>query len=162
MSVLGPSSVLFLRLAARELDTLPDEDDHLVLDLSQAARRLGLGFKGGRHSALMRTIGRCCTFGMARRSDPDVLQVRTAIPPVPAHFYDRLSEGQRAEVVAWSRTHEGHKTSDSEARLLASCLLNMGHGLHESAERLVMMNVRLDTAHKAVAWAWGDVAPNAA
>ncbi|HCB36797.1 MAG TPA: hypothetical protein DEP66_00895 [Acidimicrobiaceae bacterium] len=158
MSVLGPSVVWFLRLIAREFDSNPAVDAHLMLDLPLTARRLGLGFKGGRNSAFMRTLDRSVTFGMARRpaGSADALEVRTLVPPMPATLHDRLPQELRAEMSAWSRTHDGFELSGGETRLLASCMLNMGHGLHESSERIVMLGVSPDAANQAVAWAWAD------
>ncbi len=154
MSVLGPSAILFLRLIARELSAVSTNDDGVVLELSNVSRRLGLGFKGGKKSALMRTIERCCTFGMANRVDTAVLDVRTSIPPMPSNLHNRLTKALREEIVRWTRTHDCHKIDDEQARSLAQNILDMGHGLHESAERLMMLNVDLETSQKSVAWSW--------
>ncbi len=156
MSVLGPSAILFLRLIIRELAATTTDDQSVVLEVSEISRRLGLGYKGGKNSALMRTIERCCTFGMANRIDTGVLDVRTAIPPMPDHLHNRLTKALREEIVMWSRTHDCHEIDDGQARSLARDILDMGHGLHESAERLMMLNVGLETSQKSVAWSWAD------
>ena len=158
MSVLGPSSVWFLRLIAREFDAMTGREEAVIMELSDLARRLGLGFKGGRNSALMRTIERSCAFDMANRLDNDTLEVRAVIPPLPAHLHNRLTESLREEVTAWSRTHDVCTIAEEEARVLSKSLLNMGHGLHETAERLLLLNVDLPTAQRATAWTWADTA----
>ncbi len=156
MSVLGPSSVWFLRLTARELAAAgpASSDVSVVFELSVLARRLGLGHKGGRNSALMRTIERTCLFGMANRLDASTLEVRAAIPPLPEHLYTQLPHNLRDEVQAWSRTHQVHEIDDAEVRMLAKCFLDMGHGLHETAEKLIALNIDVARAQRATAWSW--------
>src|SRR5258706_11580636 len=56
LGVLGPSSVVFLRRVAAELEANPAGFE---LPLAETARALGLGMKGGRNSPFLRTINRC-------------------------------------------------------------------------------------------------------
>src|SRR5438067_667698 len=53
LGVLGPSSVVFLRRLATELETHPSG---FQLPLIETAKTLGLGMKGGRNSPFLRTI----------------------------------------------------------------------------------------------------------
>lgn len=155
VAVLGPSAVWFLRLLAREFDDLAPGED-LRLDLDSTARRLGLQHRGGRTSTFMRTIDRCAMFGLAHFDDDAVLMVRRRLPAVPRRLQDRIPQELRDEVGRWSRT-DGHSDfSVGETRLLASCMLMLGHGLHESAERLVMLGLAPNAANEATAWAWAQ------
>src|SRR5690242_1663008 len=62
LGVLGPSCVLFLRRVANELEANPAGFD---LSLTETAKALGLGMKGGRNSPFLRTISRCVQFHLA-------------------------------------------------------------------------------------------------
>ena len=155
VAVLGPSVVWFLRLVAREFDHLAAGQE-LRLDLELTARRLGLQHRGGRQSTLMRTIDRCRTFDLARLEDDCVLGVRRRLPPVPQRLRLRMPPELRDEANCWSRTEGRSDFSLGETRLLASCMLMLGHGLHESAERLVMLGLAPRAANEATAWAWSE------
>lgn len=155
VAILGPSAVWLLRLLAREFDELAAGDD-LPLDLESTARRLGLQHRGGRTSTLMRTIDRCAAFHLARFNDDAVLKVRRQLPPVPHRLLDRMPRELRDEVGRWSRTDGAEDFSVGEIRLLASSMLLLGHGLHESAERLVTLGLTPDAANEATAWAWAQ------
>ena len=155
VAILGPSAVWLLRLLAREFDELAPGED-LQLDLDSTARRLGLQHRGGRTSSFMRTIDRCAMFNLACLSDDAVLIVRRRLPPVPRRLYDRMPQELRDEVGRWSRTDAGADFSVGESRLLASCMLMLGHGLHESAERLVTLGLAPNAANEATAWAWAQ------
>lgn len=155
VAILGPSAVWFLRLLAREFDELAPGED-LQLDLDSTARRLGLQHRGGRTSSFMRTIDRCAMFNLAYFTDDTVLTVRRRLPPVPRRLYDRMPQELRDEIGRWSRTAAGADFSVGETRLLASCMLMLGHGLHESAERLVTLGLAPNAANEATAWAWAQ------
>ncbi|WP_419944747.1 hypothetical protein [Candidatus Poriferisodalis sp.] len=153
VAVLGPSAVWLLRLLAREFDELGPDDD-LHLDLEFTARRLGLQHRGGRQSTFMRTVDRCRMFDLAYFDDDAVLLVRRRMPPVPRQLYVRMPRELRNEVGLWTRT-DGHADfSVGEIRLLATCMLMLGNGLHEAAERLVILGLPPSAANEATAWAW--------
>lgn len=155
VGILGPSVAWLLRLIAREFDDLAPNEE-LCLDLEVTARRLGVQHRGGRHSTMMRTIDRCCTFDVARLDDDGVLFVRTRMPPVPRALRIRMPEELRDEVGHWTRTGGSTDVSVGEMRLLASCMLMLGNGLHESAEQLVRLGLEPRGANEATAWAWAE------
>ncbi len=152
IAVLGPSAVWLLRLLAREFDELAPGED-LRLDLELTAGRLGLQHRGGRTSTFMRTTDRCAMFGLAYFTVDPVLMVRTHLPAVPRRLHDRIPQELRDEVERWIRTGECPDFSLGETRLLASCMLMLGHGLHEAAERLVTLGVAPNADNEATAWA---------
>ena len=153
VAVLGPSAVWLLRLLAREFDELGPDDD-LQLDLESTARRIGLQHRGGRQSTFMRTVDRCRMFDLAHFDDDAVLLVRRWVPPVPRQLYVRMPRELRSEVGLWTRTDGNADFSVGEIRLLATCMLMLGNGLHEAAERLVMLGLPPGAANEATAWAW--------
>ena len=144
LTVLGPSAVWLLRLLAREFDELGPHDD----------LQLGLQHRGGRQSTFIRTVDRCRMFDLAYFDDDAVLQVRRRVPPVPHQLYVRMPRELRSEIGLWTRTDSDAHFSVGEIRLLATCMLMLGNGLHESAERLVMMGLPPTAANEATAWAW--------
>ena len=155
VAILGPSAVWLLRLLAREFDEL-EPGEELRLDLDSTARRLGLQHRGGRQSTFMRTIDRCRMFDLAHFTDDAVLIVRRHVPPVPRRLRMRMPRELRDEVDHWSRTDGHAEFSVGETRLLAICVLTLGHGLHESAERLVTLGLAPSAANEATAWAWAE------
>ena len=155
LTVLGPSAVWLLRLLAREFDELGPHDD-LQLDLEFTARRLGLQHRGGRQSTFIRTVDRCRMFDLAYFDDDAVLQVRRRVPPVPHQLYVRMPRELRSEVGLWTRTDGDVDFSVGEIRLLATCMVMLGNGLHEAAERLVILGLPPSAANEATAWAWAN------
>lgn len=153
VAVLGPSAVWLLRLLAREFDEIGPDDD-LQLDLELTARRLGLQHRGGRQSTFMRTVDRCRKFDLACFDEDAVLLVRRWMPPVPRQLHVRMPRELRSEVGLWTRTDSHTDFSVGEIRLLATCMLRLGNGLHEAAERLVMLGLPPAAANEATAWAW--------
>jgi len=152
LGILGPSAVWFLRLARRELDAATPTAP-AILDLHEAARQLGLGHRGGRHSPLMRSIQRCSNFGTTRLERTGTLAVRTHLPPVPSALYSRLPDPLREELRQWNASDMRHP-DQHELRRVAATMMGWGLGLHESAERLTAWGVGLEPARHAVAWAW--------
>jgi len=164
LGVLGPSAVWFLRMARRELDSATPTTP-AVVDLRAAARQLGIGHQGGRHSPMMRTIDRCATFGMAAVTDQHgTLAVRTLLPPVPHALQSRLPSTLREELRQWSSTARSPHTVEQEswARRTATSFLELGLGLHESCERLVTCGISPELARRATAWAWSTDAEQGA
>ena len=155
IAVLGPSAVWLLRLLAREFDELAP-GENLLLNLESTAQRLGLQHRGGRQSTFMRTIDRCRMFDLAHFEHDAVLIVRKLMPPVPRKLHVRMPRALRDEIGRWTRTVGHSDFSLGETRLLARCMLMLGHGLHESAERLVMLGLAPKAANEATAWAWAE------
>src|SRR3954471_8837316 len=98
LSILGPSTVVLLRRLAVELDQHPEG---VSLDLAETAASIGVGMKGGRQSAFMRTVDRVCRFGGARWQGPDQLGVRRKLPPLTRGQLVRLSPGLQRQHEAW-------------------------------------------------------------
>ena len=87
LPVIGPSTLLLLRRFARGLEELPTGFRVSMLDTGRA---MGLGAGTGRRSPVNRTIDRACTFGLARRTGEEELEVRTHLPRLTARQMDRL------------------------------------------------------------------------
>src|SRR5579864_2428284 len=66
LGVLGPSTTWLLRRLVNGLEASPAGYD---LDLTDTARQLGLGDKGGRHSPFVRALTRCVQFDLAQLVD---------------------------------------------------------------------------------------------
>lgn len=118
-SVLGPSSVLFLRRAGR---LLAEHPEGVSLDIVELSRSLGLGARPdaddvGRNSPLRRTMDRLVRFRMATWRGEDHLCVHPKVPALERHRIARLPETvQRAHhrlltghldgLVAWAEGRE--------------------------------------------------------
>ena len=161
VGVVGPSVIWLMRLLAREFDEL-ESGVSLTLDMEEVARRLGLRYRGGRHSSLMRALNRAELFRLIRRRYDGVIEVACLMPPVPQRMRGRLPERFQQEIGQWSLTEaprsfaETGRMSGGGARLLATCLAQRGHGQQETAERLIMLGVSPPLARQAAAGAWEE------
>ncbi len=63
LGTLGPTSTWLMRLVAYSLDSSPEG---ITLDAEEIARRIGVGTRTGRNSALSKTLRRCARFDIAR------------------------------------------------------------------------------------------------
>jgi hypothetical protein len=154
LSLLGPSATWLLRRLADGLDERPDGFE---LDLALTAVSLGLGRRGGKSGPFMRTIERCCYFGVAQRCEPTTLRVRRKLPPLTRVQLARLPEPLQAE-------HDEHlaragaPTPDvaqlrAHARRLARSLLDLGEDATAAERQLHRWRVHPALAREAVEWA---------
>ena len=86
LAVLGPSSVLALR---RLTDWLDGNPSGVVIALEDLALSLGLGHSTSRNSAIVRTLDRLVSFGVAK-IEWDTYAVRSTIPPLNVRQTRRL------------------------------------------------------------------------
>jgi len=92
LPILGPSATLALRRLALLATARPEG---FQVDLRDLAADLGMGRGTGNSSMILRTLRRLEVFGLAQWSG-EVLEVRTAVPPLPARHAHRLSPGAAA------------------------------------------------------------------
>ena len=97
--ILGPTSMLLLRNIAR-IPLQIDATTHAPLELELLSQMLGLHFKGGRNSSIMRTIERLIRFDMFILESGAGTNVSVAvpnrIPQVAVHRRTRWSEVMQA------------------------------------------------------------------
>ncbi len=153
LGILGPSTTWFLRLVAGHLDREPDGFE---LDLTDAARSLGLGSPLGRHSPLQRSVRRSVQFGLARTVGREGLDVRRRIPPLNrgqvSHLPDTLQRAHRDWQEALLRP-TAVEDARRRARRLALSLLETGHELDSVERELHRWRYHPALASEAVAWA---------
>lgn len=140
--------------------TLLDEsritaDQHIEVDLSTTATRLGLGHKGGRNSALVRTIQRASRFGATRPAGVRALQVRRFMAPLNRSQVERLPASlQHRHQAVTSEAPADKALVSARARRLALGLIQCGDQ-HDAAEtQLERWQVPPVVAADAVRWAW--------
>jgi len=153
LGVLGPSSVVFLRKLATELEANPAGFD---LPLVETARTLGLGMRGGRNSPFLRTINRCAQFRMVHLDESDhVLLVRRKLPPLTRGQVTRLPEPLQLEHLEWQHdpTQEDARMK-VRARRLALSLLELGEDVEGAERQLHRWRFHPLVARDATAWAW--------
>ena len=92
--VVGPTGILLLRTIAR-IPLHLDSPSHATIDLDLLSQMLGLRFKGGQHSSIVRTITRLTYFELASSEETDT-EYNIAIPnrvrPVEAHHQKNWSD----------------------------------------------------------------------
>jgi hypothetical protein len=153
LGILGPSTTWLLRRLADGLDARPDGYD---LALEDAARSLGLGMKGGRHSPFVRALVRSCQFRLTQLVDGDGLAVRTRMPSLSRHQLERLPPVLRDAHQAWEQ--RARQPPDAElrrrrARELALSLLDLGEDAAAVERLLHRWRIHPAMAHEALRWA---------
>lgn len=153
LGVLGPSSVVFLRKLAAELEAHPAGFE---LPLAETARTLGLGMKGGRNSPFVRTINRCMQFRLVHLDGNDgVLLARRKLPPLSRGQVTRLPEPLQLEHREWQHDPAREdERSRLRARRLALSLLELGEDVEGAERQLHRWRFRPLVARDATAWAW--------
>lgn len=153
LAILGPSTVLLLRHMAFRLDAAPEG---FTMDLGETARSIGVGMRGGRNSAFMRSVQRACRFGASRFVALDQLAVRRRLAPLTRHQVARLPQSLQAEHHAWVE-REARSPSPEDlrrrARQLALSLLDLGEDRAGTERQLHRWRFHPALAHDAVRWA---------
>jgi hypothetical protein len=153
LGFLGPSTVLLLRRLA---DDFSDHPTGFTIELADAARSLGVGMRGGRHSPFMRTLERLCRFGAAQWRAPEVLGVRRHLPPLTRGQIVRLSPALQAQHEAWvgpPTPREDVQDMRERARGLALSLLDLGEAPDSVERQLHRWRFHPAIAHEALRWA---------
>lgn len=153
LGILGPSTTWLLRRIASGLETHPNG---FTLDLSDCARRLGLGDRGGRHSPFMRALTRLVQFDLAQVHGAEALAVRRRVPPLTRRQVARLPDSLQAQHHAWQRAQLQAPPEESQrqrCRQLASTLLDMGEDLEAVERQLLRWRFHPALAHQSAAWA---------
>ena len=165
LGVLGPSSVVFLRKLAAELEAHPSGFE---LSLAETAKTLGLGMRGGRNSPFLRTINRCAQFRMVHLEEKDrVLLARRKLPPLTRGQVTRLPEPLQLQHREWQHDPaQEDQRSKLRARRLALSLLELGEDVEGAERQLHRWRFHPLVAREATAWAWkrhseADAAANA-
>jgi hypothetical protein len=153
LGVLGPSSVVFLRRLAAELEQQPSGFD---LHLAETAMTLGLGMKGGRNSPFLRTIGRCAQFHLVHLDEADrVLLARRKLPPLTRGQVTRLPEPLQSQHQEWAADPaSASERLRQRARRLALSLLELGEDVEAAERQLHRWRFPPPVAREATAWAW--------
>lgn len=154
LGVLGPSATWLLRRLADELERRPDG---CTLDLGEAARAIGLGTKGGRHTTFLHAIDRICEFGLARYLSEDTLAVRRRVPPLTRSQLARLPASVRRAHDEWSDGEPVvHDVAEvrRRAQQLAVSLIELGEDIESTERQLHRWRFHPALAHEVTTWAW--------
>jgi len=154
LGVLGPSTTWLLRRLVGGLDDAPEG---YQLPLSETARSLGLGDRGGRNSPFIRSIARTVQFELAMPEADGGLAVRRKVPPLNRRQLERLPTGLQAAHSRWQE-QQLHQPSGAgqrrRSRLLALSLLELGEDLESAERQLLRWRYHPAMANDAAAWAW--------
>ena len=156
LPILGPSSVLLLRLRATRLAQSPDG---FTLDVGDTARMLGIGHRGGRNGPMSRTIERCCAFGATRLDHGHQLLVRPSLGTLGPRQVGRLPQAlqqRHAAAVRQAATQPPPAPVEhlrTRCRTLALSLLELGEDPEEAERQLHRWRFHPAMAHESVTWA---------
>lgn len=156
LPVLGPSSVLLLRLLAAGLAHSPGG---YTLDLADAARMLGIGHRSGRNGPMSRTLERCCAFGATRLDHGHQLLVRDSLGSLGSRQIARLPQALQQRHAAAVREAARQPVAApveamrSRCRTLALSLLELGEGPEDAEVQLHRWRFHPAMAHESVLWA---------
>lgn len=150
LPVLGPSTVLLLRMVDNRLDRSPAG---FTLDVDATARELGIGHRQGRNSPMARTIQRCCSFGVARIVNGHQLLVHRTLPALTSRQVNRLPDALRARHNDVPPPATSVADLRSRCRVLARSLLELGEDPIEAERQLHRWHFHPAMAHEAVSWA---------
>lgn len=167
MPIMGPSSVALLRRLNSELERAPEG---FPLDLGEAARWLGVATRTDPRGTIVRTVERCCTFGLARSAGHRHLAIRRFVPPLSYRQIRHLPDGLREEHVEWQRqaiqrcSPEGAEGSSDvvqrRCRALAVSMLQVGESEREAERQLHRWRFHPAMAHEAIRWAKRQLGTN--
>ena len=154
LGVLGPSTTWLLRRLVNGLEASPAGYD---LDLTDTARQLGLGDKGGRHSPFVRALTRCVQFDLAQLVDVRTLAVRRKLPPLNRRQVAHLPQTLQDKHRDWQESQVGVRGVEAirrRSRQLALSLLELGDDLETAERQLLRWRFHPAMAHESAAWAW--------
>lgn len=155
LGVLGPSAIWLLRRLAAGLESAPAGFE---LPLGETAQSLGIG-GSGQSSSFARTLGRICTFELARVELPGAVAVRRKLPPLARRHLARLPESLQAEHRRWQeddlRTPEVTKQR-LRARRLALSLVALGEDIEGTERQLARWHYHPAICRDAALWAWRE------
>lgn len=157
LPVLGPSSIVFLRMLAAGLEHSPSG---FTLDLAEAACSLGLGHRSGRNGPMMRTLDRCCSFGATRIDNGHQLVVRPTLPSLSPRQLSRLPRALQAmHSTAATQTlpSSGVEALRTRCRTLALSLLELGEDPLATEQQLHRWRFHPAMAHESVRWATAHI-----
>jgi hypothetical protein len=153
LGILGPSTTWLLRRLATGLEAQPAG---FPLPLSDTARALGLGDKGGRHSPFMRALTRICQFDLGQLADDSTLAVRRKLPPLNRRQVDRLPGTLRDAHEQWQEEQLRIPVVEVQrrrCRRLALSLVELGEDLEGTERQLHRWKFHPALAHESAAWA---------
>ena len=154
LPVLGPSTTWLLRRLVAGLDDAPEGYE---LPLSETARSLGLGDRGGRNSPFIRAIARTVQFELATPTGDRGLAVRRKVPPLNRRQLDRLPPAVQAGHRRWQEQQLQQPSGAGQrrrSRLLALSLLELGEDLESAERQLLRWRYHPALAQDAATWAW--------
>lgn len=153
LAVLGPSAVWLLRRLARGLESHPEG---FRIDVAETARALGLGPGVGRQAGFGRTLQRCCTFGLVRQVEAELVTVRRRVPPLTRRQLRRLPASLQHAHTEWQEAElrlRNDATAD-RAHRLALTLVELGEDQEAVALQLERWRMIPAIAEEAARWAW--------
>lgn len=160
LPTLGPTSLLLLRLLAKQFEAGPGGE--VQLPAAETSQALGIGLREGNNSPLRRTFARLEKFDLAqlpptRDWENGVIAVRRSIPPVNRRHIRRLPENLREAHEEWvtARIAEPPLASARRnAKRMAFTLIELGDDLDRAERALFSAGFHPSICREASVWAW--------
>lgn len=153
LGIIGPSTTWLLRRVAAGFDAAPDGFE---MSLSETARALGLGDRGGRNSSFFRTVNRMVQFELARPAGPGRLEVVRRLPPLSRRQAARLSPALQEAHERWLADQLSVPPAEAarrRSRQLALSLLELGEDGEEVERQLLRWRFHPALARESMTWA---------
>lgn len=153
LGIIGPSTAWLLRRMAAGFDASPDGFE---MSLSETARALGLGDRGGRNSAFFRTVNRVVQFELARVPAPGELEVLRRLPALSPRQAMRLSPPLQEAHERWLADQARVPPAEAarrRSRQLALSLLELGEDGEEVERQLLRWRYHPALARESMCWA---------
>jgi len=152
LCILGPTSTWLIRRLVAGLD---DRPLGYAVDVHDLASSLGLGYQGGRHAPIARSLARLVTFEVARPMGEE-FQVRRKLPPLARRQILRLPPTLTAAHDVWTverRRTPADLAEQRRARAFALSLLAVDEDVEGAERQLLHWRFPAPLAFDAVAWA---------
>jgi hypothetical protein len=154
LGILGPSTTWLLRLLVARLERSPAGYE---LALAEAATRLGLGHKVGRHGPFVNALSRLVQFDLAQPRGGSELAVRRKVAPLSRRQVMRLDDALQLEHQHWQEGQLRTPALEQQrrrSRQLALSLVELGEDLEDAERQLHRWKFHPAMAHEAANWAW--------
>ncbi len=157
LPILGPTSVLLLRLLAQRFDR---EGDRIELPVIETSQALGIGTRAGESSPLRRTIARLARFEIACRQEGQagpVLAVRRAVPPLDSRHLRRLPAHLQHAHDDWAHARLGEPPlldARRNARRMAYAAMELGDDVEQAERALFGAGFHPAICRESAMWAW--------
>jgi hypothetical protein len=156
LPTLGPTSVLLMRRIATAFAEAPYG---MELDVAELSKALGLGYRDGNSTPLIRSFERLVQFDLATPTAEETYAVRRNLPPVNRRHIRRLPTYLQAQHDEWVRASLDEAPVEHarrRARRMAVALVELGTDAGEVEHALHSIGFHPSICRETAEWAVRD------